>query len=252
MLCTLQRGVEEARDKMFSGEKLNITEDRAVLHVALRNRSNTPIVVDGVDVMPAVNEVLGRLRSFTEAVRNGDWKGFGGKRITDIVNIGIGGSDLGPLMATEALKPYAGPLKVHFVSNIDGTHLAETLKRVDPETTLFLVASKTFTTQETMTNARSAKAWVLKHFSDEAAVASHFAALSTNSKGVSEFGIDTKNMFEFWDWVGGRYSLWSAIGTSIALYIGMDNYEELLVCLALPPTACFPASPSGRFPCRLH
>lgn len=226
---SLQRGVEAARDKMFSGEKLNITEDRAVLHVALRNRSNTPIIVDGEDVMPKVNGVLGRLREFTEAVRNGVWKGFGGKAITDIVNIGIGGSDLGPLMATEALKPFAGALKVHFVSNIDGTHVAETLKLVDPETTLFLVASKTFTTQETMTNAKSAKSWLLDHFKDTKAVASHFAALSTNTKGVAEFGIDTKNMFEFWDWVGGRYSLWSAIGASIALYIGMDHYEELLV-----------------------
>eukprot|EP00038_Savillea_parva_P007441 m.170143 g.170143 ORF g.170143 m.170143 type:complete len:560 (-) comp13203_c0_seq1:92-1771(-) len=223
-----ERGVEAARDRMFSGEKINITEDRAVLHVALRNRDSTPIIVDGKDVMPEVNAVLKRIGSFVEAVRSGTWKGFSGKAITDVVNIGIGGSDLGPLMATEALKPFGGPLKVHFVSNIDGTHMAETLKTVDPETTLFLVASKTFTTQETMTNARSAKSWLLEKFKDEKAVASHFAALSTNSKGVSEFGIDTKNMFEFWDWVGGRYSLWSAIGTSIALYIGMDNYEELL------------------------
>lgn len=223
-----ERGVEAGRDAMFAGEKINVTEDRAVLHVALRNRSNTPVIVDGEDVMPKVNEVLSRIRKFTEEVRNGTWKGYTGKAITDVVNIGIGGSDLGPLMATEALKPFAGHLKVHFVSNVDGTHMAETLKPLDPETTLFLVASKTFTTQETMTNAKSAKAWLLEKAGDEAAVAKHFAALSTNSVGVAAFGIDTTNMFEFWDWVGGRYSLWSAIGTSIALYIGMDNYEELL------------------------
>eukprot|EP00040_Diaphanoeca_grandis_P019315 m.101945 g.101945 ORF g.101945 m.101945 type:complete len:558 (+) comp27368_c0_seq1:127-1800(+) len=220
--------VEEGRDAMMSGEKINFTEDRAVLHVALRNRSNTPIVVDGADVMPDVNETLGRMKKFTESVRSGEWKGFTGRAITDIVNIGIGGSDLGPLMVTEALKPYAGNLKVHFVSNVDGTHMAETLKKVSPETTLFLVASKTFTTQETITNANSAKAWLLATHKDEKSVASHFAALSTNAEGVSAFGINTDNMFGFWDWVGGRYSFWSAIGTSIALYIGFDNFEKLL------------------------
>jgi len=220
--------VEGGRDAMFSGEKINTTEDRAVLHVALRNRSNKPIMVDGKDVMPEVNDVLAKMRVFTESVRTGGWKGFTGKAITDVVNIGIGGSDLGPLMVTEALKPYAGSITPHFCSNIDGTHIAEILKKVDAETTLFLVASKTFTTQETMTNAETAKAWLLERFKDDSAVAKHFAALSTNAAGVGAFGIDTKNMFGFWDWVGGRYSLWSAIGTSIALVIGMDNFEELL------------------------
>eukprot|EP00041_Stephanoeca_diplocostata_P016988 m.337419 g.337419 ORF g.337419 m.337419 type:complete len:564 (-) comp20550_c0_seq1:258-1949(-) len=223
-----ERGVEDGRDAMFRGDRINITEDRAVLHTALRNRSNTPVLVDGVNVMPEVNATLDRVRKFTEDVRNGVWKGFTGKTITDIVNIGIGGSDLGPLMVTEALKPYAGKLSMHFVSNIDGTHMAETLKKVSPETTLFLVASKTFTTQETMTNAASAKAWLLEALKDDSAVAKHFAALSTNADGVAKFGINTDNMFGFWDWVGGRYSLWSAIGTSIALYIGMDNFEQLL------------------------
>ena len=213
---------------MFAGEKINCTEDRAVLHIALRNRSNTPIIVDGKDVMPEVNAVLAKMKQFCERVIGGEWKGYTGKTITDVVNIGIGGSDLGPYMVTEALKPYKNHLNMHFVSNVDGTHIAETLKTLNPETTLFLVASKTFTTQETMTNAHSARDWFLKSAGDEAHVAKHFAALSTNGKAVSEFGIDTANMFEFWDWVGGRYSLWSAIGLSIALSIGFDNFEQLL------------------------
>jgi glucose-6-phosphate isomerase len=215
-------------EKMFSGEKINFTENRAVLHIALRNRSNRAIYVDGTDVMPAVNAELAKMKAFCEKVRSGEWKGYTGKAITDVVNIGIGGSDLGPLMVCEALKPYGSKLNVHFVSNVDGTHIAETLKKINPETTLFLIASKTFTTQETMTNAQTARAWFLKSANDETAVAKHFAALSTNSKAVAEFGIDTKNMFGFWDWVGGRYSLWSAIGLSIALFIGFENFEELL------------------------
>jgi len=215
-------------EKMFSGEKINFTENRAVLHIALRNRSNRAIYVDGTDVMPAVNAELAKMKAFCEKVRSGEWKGYTGKAITDVVNIGIGGSDLGPLMVCEALKPYGSKLNVHFVSNVDGTHIVETLKKINPETTLFLIASKTFTTQETMTNAQTAKAWFLKSANDETAVAKHFAALSTNSKAVSEFGIDTQNMFGFWDWVGGRYSLWSAIGLSIALFIGFENFEELL------------------------
>lgn len=213
---------------MFSGEAINQTEGRAVLHTALRNRSNQPVMVDGEDVMPAVNAVLEKIESFTNRVIEGDWKGYTGKAITDVVNIGIGGSDLGPYMVTEALAPYKNHLNLHFVSNVDGTHIAETLKKVDPETTLFLIASKTFTTQETMTNAHSARDWFLESAQDEAHVAKHFAALSTNAKSVSEFGIDTENMFEFWDWVGGRYSLWSAIGLSIALSVGYDNFVELL------------------------
>lgn len=214
---------------MFGGEKINVTENRAVLHLALRNRTNRPIYVDGQDVMPEVNRVLDKMRIFSEAVRTGDWRGYSGKTITDVVNIGIGGSDLGPKMATTALKPYHKPdLRTHFVSNVDGTDLVETLKSLSPETTLFLVASKTFTTQETMTNAHSAREWFLAEAKDKAAVAKHFVALSTNTEGVAEFGIDTDNMFEFWDWVGGRYSLWSAIGLSIALSVGMDNFEALL------------------------
>ena len=213
---------------MFSGEKINRTENRAVLHVALRNRSNTPILVDGKDVMPEVNAVLEKMETFSEAIISGEWKGYTGKAITDVVNIGIGGSDLGPYMVTEALRPYKNHLNMHFVSNVDGTHIAEVLKKVNPETTLFLVASKTFTTQETMTNAHSARDWFLKAAGDEKHVAKHFAALSTNAKAVGEFGIDTANMFEFWDWVGGRYSLWSAIGLSIVLSIGFDNFVELL------------------------
>ncbi|EJF9040326.1 glucose-6-phosphate isomerase [Escherichia coli] len=213
---------------MFSGEKINRTENRAVLHVALRNRSNTPILVDDKDVMPEVNAVLEKMKTFSEAIISGEWKGYTGKAITDVVNIGIGGSDLGPYMVTEALRPYKNHLNMHFVSNVDGTHIAEVLKKVNPETTLFLVASKTFTTQETMTNAHSARDWFLKAAGDEKHVAKHFAALSTNAKAVGEFGIDTANMFEFWDWVGGRYSLWSAIGLSIVLSIGFDNFVELL------------------------
>eukprot|EP00057_Strongylocentrotus_purpuratus_P001768 XP_001201424.2 PREDICTED: glucose-6-phosphate isomerase [Strongylocentrotus purpuratus] len=222
------RDLEGARDRMFGGEKINFTEDRAVLHVALRNRSNTPILFNGKDVMTDVNEVLCRVRKFTESVRSGEWKGFSGKAITDAVNIGIGGSDLGPVMVTEALKPFGGPLKVHFVSNIDGTHLAEVLKKVNSETTIFIIASKTFTTQETITNATSAKNWFLETAKDPAHVAKHFVALSTNAEKVSAFGIDKNNMFGLWNWVNGRYSLWSAIGTSIALYVGMDNFEKLL------------------------
>lgn len=221
--------IEEWRDKMFAGEKINITENRAVLHTALRNRANTPVMVDGHDVMPDVNAVLTQMREFSDKVRNGSWTGYTGKRITDIVNIGIGGSDLGPVMVCDALKPYASPdLNVHFVSNIDGAHLMRALNACNPETTLFIVASKTFTTQETMTNARSARAWFLDAAKDNAHVAKHFVALSTNAKAVQDFGIDTANMFAFWDWVGGRYSLWSAIGLSIALYVGMDNFEDLL------------------------
>ncbi|GEA52872.1 glucose-6-phosphate isomerase [Vibrio inusitatus NBRC 102082] len=223
-----QTELKSAIDAMFSGETINKTEGRSVLHTALRNRSNTPVVVNGEDVMPAVNAVLEKIKSFTDRVIDGEWKGYTGKAITDVVNIGIGGSDLGPFMVTEALAPYKNHLNLHFVSNVDGTHIAETLKKVNPETTLFLVASKTFTTQETMTNAHSARDWFLAEAQDEAHVAKHFAALSTNGEAVSEFGIDTDNMFEFWDWVGGRYSLWSAIGLSIALGVGYDNFVELL------------------------
>ena len=218
----------EAIAAMFRGDKINRTEDRAVLHVALRNRSNTPIMVDGQDVMPQVNAVLAKMKAFCDKVISGQWTGYTGKAITDVVNIGIGGSDLGPYMVTEALKPYKNHLNMHFVSNVDGTHIAETLKSLDPETTLFLVASKTFTTQETMTNALSAREWFLHSAHEQAHVAKHFAALSTNASAVAAFGIDTANMFEFWDWVGGRYSLWSAIGLSIALSIGFDNFEQLL------------------------
>lgn len=224
-----QQGVMGRAKKMYSGEKINGSEDRAVLHVALRNQSNTPILVDGVDVMPEVNETLARIKTFTEKVRSGEWKGHTGKSISSIVNIGIGGSDLGPVMACSALKPYAKrDLAMNFCSNIDGTHIAEILKECDPETTLFLIASKTFTTQETMTNAGTAKKWILDAFGgDASSIAKHFAALSTNSAAVSAFGIDTNNMFGFWDWVGGRYSLWSAIGTPIALSIGFDNWMEM-------------------------
>ena len=223
-----ESALDEAINAMFTGEKINRTENRAVLHTALRNRSNTPVYVDGKDVMPEVNAVLAKMSAFCERVISGEWKGYTEKAITDVVNIGIGGSDLGPYMVTEALRPYKNHLNMHFVSNVDGTHIAETLKKVNPETTLFLVASKTFTTQETMTNANSARDWLLAAAKDNSAVAKHFAALSTNGKAVAAFGIDTNNMFEFWDWVGGRYSLWSAIGLSIALSIGFDNFEELL------------------------
>ena len=224
-----EANIESWRDKMFAGEKINITENRAVLHTALRNRSNKPVYVDGKDVMPEVNAVLKHMREFSDKVRSGDWKGYTGKRITDIVNIGIGGSDLGPVMACQALKPYASPdLNIHFVSNIDGAHLMLALEKCKAETTLFIVASKTFTTQETMTNALSARTWFLSAAKEDAFVAKHFVALSTNAKAVTEFGIDTANMFAFWDWVGGRYSLWSAIGLSIAIYVGMDNFEDML------------------------
>ncbi|XP_077284271.1 glucose-6-phosphate isomerase [Arctopsyche grandis] len=222
------RGVEGARDAMFSGQKINFTENRAVLHIALRNRTRKEIIVDGKNVVPDVNAVLEHMKEFSEQVISGQWKGYTGKSITDVVNIGIGGSDLGPLMVTEALKPYAKGLNVHFISNIDGTHAAETFKKLNPETALFIIASKTFTTQETITNATSAKDWFLSAVKDPAAVAKHFVALSTNAEKVTAFGIDPKNMFGFWDWVGGRYSLWSAIGLSIALYIGYDNFEQLL------------------------
>ena len=216
-------------ERMFAGDRINFTERRAVLHTALRNRSDRAVEVDGEDVMPRVHRVLDQMRTFSDAVRSGEHRGHTGKPIADIVNIGIGGSDLGPVMVTEALKPYwQDNLRAHFVSNIDGTHLVETLKGLNPETTLFCVASKTFTTQETITNATSARGWLLDVLKDDSAVAKHFVALSTNEKGVGEFGIDTDNMFEFWDWVGGRYSLWSGIGLPIALVIGMDNFEAML------------------------
>ncbi|MGD0464714.1 MAG: glucose-6-phosphate isomerase [Tepidisphaeraceae bacterium] len=221
--------LEEWRDRMFRGDKINITEDRAVLHIALRNRANRPILVDGQDVMPGVNAVLAHMRRFSDAIRSGQWKGYTGRPITDVVNIGIGGSDLGPVMVTEALKHYSKPgLRAHFVSNVDGTDIAEKLKVLKAETSLFIIASKTFTTQETLTNAQTARDWFLRAAKNPAAVAKHFVALSTNEKEVTQFGIDRQNMFEFWDWVGGRYSLWSAIGLSIAVNIGMDNFEQLL------------------------
>ena len=221
--------VTTARDAMFSGMKINVTENRAVLHIALRNRSNTPIMVDGQDVMPEVNAVLDKMRAFSTRIRSGEWKGFTGKCIRNIVNIGIGGSDLGPCMAYEALKPYTDRnLTVRFVSNVDATHLAESVRDLDAEETLFIIASKTFTTQETMTNAGSARAWCLETLKDEAAIASHFVAVSTNAEKVAKFGIDTRNMFEFWDWVGGRYSLTSAIGLSLMIAIGPDNFDQML------------------------
>jgi glucose-6-phosphate isomerase len=231
----LLRDLAEAVDlpgwirRMFAVDRINNTEQRSVLHIALRNRSNRPIYVDGKDVMPAVNDVLGRMQGFVASVRSGDWKGYTGERIVDVVNIGIGGSNLGPLMVCEALRPYQSEdLRVHFVSNVDGTHLAETVRGLDPATTLFVVASKTFTTMETMTNAASARAWLVDGLGEEAAVGRHFVAVSTNGPKVAEFGIDTRNMFGFWDWVGGRYSLWSAIGLPIALAVGMDRFDELL------------------------
>ncbi|MBU1002299.1 MAG: glucose-6-phosphate isomerase [Proteobacteria bacterium] len=230
LLMDLARSSEvpERTQAMFAGQKINTTEDRAVLHVALRNRANTPIKVDGEDVMPGVNAVLQKMRSFTQAVRSGKWTGYTGRPVADVVNIGIGGSDLGPLMVTTALAHYADGPRAHFVSNVDGTHMAETLKRLNPETTLFIVASKTFSTQETILNATTARTWFLEAAGNKKHVAKHFVALSTNTPAVAEFGIDTANMFEFWDWVGGRFSLCSAIGLIIALSVGMDRFEELL------------------------
>ncbi|MBI5936679.1 MAG: glucose-6-phosphate isomerase [Betaproteobacteria bacterium] len=224
-----ESSVEAKRDGMFNGDKINLTEQRAVLHTALRNRGDRPVKVDGEDVMPAVRRVLAQMREFSEAVRAGRWRGYSGKSITDVVNIGIGGSDLGPVMVCQALAPYSRPsLRAHFVSNVDPSHLHDTLQGLDPETTLFIVASKTFTTQETLTNARAARKWLLNKAHDESAVAKHFVAVSTNEIEVRRFGIDPDHMFEFWDWVGGRYSLWSAIGLPIAVHIGMDNFEALL------------------------
>jgi len=231
LLLSLAKEVDLAKgiQAMFTGEKINETEGRAVLHTALRNFSSRPVLNDGVDVMPAVRKVLTQIKDFSNAVHSGQWKGFTGKAVKQIVNIGIGGSDLGPFMVTEALKPYkVEGIESYFVSNVDGTHIAETLKKLNPEETLFLVASKTFTTQETMTNAHTARNWFLDHAKDEKHIARHFVALSTNEKEVVKFGIDQKNMFEFWDWVGGRYSLWSAIGLSISLSIGYNNFEDLL------------------------
>jgi glucose-6-phosphate isomerase len=225
----VETGLKDAIDAMFAGEKINGTEGRAVLHTALRNRSNDPVFFEGENVMPSINMVLNQMKAFADQVSSGKWLGYTQKPIRSLVNIGIGGSDLGPVMVTEALKPYQNPaLDIYFVSNVDGTHIAEVLKKIDPETTLFFIASKTFTTQETMTNAHTARNWFLEHAGDEKAVARHFVALSTNEKGVTEFGIDPKNMFAFWDWVGGRYSLWSAIGLPIACAIGFDNFEKLL------------------------
>jgi len=224
-----EMGVPDAIDRMFAGCKINETEGRAVLHVALRNRANTPIYVDGRDVMPQVNAVLEKMRVFSERVSSGQWRGYTGERITDIVNIGIGGSDLGPLMVTECLRPYARQgIAVHFVSNVDGTHISETLKRLRQETTLFLISSKSFSTQETMTNAFTARQWFLEKARDPASISRHFVAISTEVERVEAFGIHRDNMFVFWDWVGGRYSLWSAIGLSIACYIGFENFVELL------------------------
>ena len=221
--------LQEAIEAMFAGEKINETEGRAVLHTALRKQDDEPVMIDGRDVMPEVREVLSRMRSFSEQILNGSWRGFTGKRIDTIVNLGIGGSDLGPVMVTEALRPYwQEGMSVHFVSNVDGTHIAETLRQVDPETTLFMIASKSFTTQETMTNAFTARRWFLEVAKEEAHIARHFIALSTNEQGVRDFGIDPANMFGFWDWVGGRYSLTSAIGLSIACTIGFDHFEQLL------------------------
>jgi glucose-6-phosphate isomerase len=222
-------GIKEAIVSMFAGEKINETEGRAVLHTALRNFSGHPVLSDGKDIMPDVRSVLSQMKNFCDNIHSGAWKGYTGKKIKYIVNIGIGGSDLGPVMVTEALRPYwVNGIETYFVSNVDGTHIAETLKKVTADETLFLIASKTFTTQETMTNAHTARNWFLQYAKDEAYIAKHFAALSTNEKEVVKFGIDKANMFEFWDWVGGRYSLWSAIGLSIALTIGYDNFEQLL------------------------
>jgi glucose-6-phosphate isomerase len=221
--------LEGWRERMLAGLPINATEHRAVLHTALRNRGEAPVLVDGQDVMPAIRTVLQRIATFTDQVRSGGWRGHTGQTISDVVNIGIGGSDLGPRMAVKALEPYArDDLRVHFVANVDPQDLALTLRRLDPARTLFVIASKTFTTQETMTNARSARAWLIEHLKDEAAVARHAVAVSTNAQEVAGFGIDTANMFGFWDWVGGRYSMWSAIGLPIALAVGFDRFAELL------------------------
>ena len=219
----------EAINEMFCGEHINVTENRSVLHTALRNQNKEPVLVNGKDVMPAIRTELDKMKLFTDKVRSGKWLGFSGKRITDLVNIGIGGSDLGPKMVCEALRYYGSPdFNVHFVSNVDGTHIAETLKNLDPETTLFIIASKTFTTQETMTNAHSARDWFLRSGGNAENISSHFVAVSTNENAVTDFGIDPANMFVFWNWVGGRYSLWSAIGLPIMCYVGYDNFQELL------------------------
>ncbi len=230
LLCDLahEQGLKEALKQMFEGAPINATEGRAVLHTALRNRGNQPVMVDGEDVMPEVNRVLEQMKIFSSNLLNGNWKGYSGKSIENIVNIGIGGSDLGPYMVTEALKPYWKNITPHFVSNVDGTHITEALKNLNPETTLFIIASKTFTTQETMTNAETARAWFLEKTNGKGNVARHFVAVSTNQKAVIEFGIAPENMFVFWDWVGGRYSLWSSIGLSIACTIGFENFEKLL------------------------
>jgi glucose-6-phosphate isomerase len=224
-----ETSVKDAIEKMFAGDRINETENRAVLHTALRNRGNTPVYINGKNVMPEVNAVLKKMNDFSGQVISGQWKGYAGKKISDIVNIGIGGSDLGPVMVTECLRPYANEgLSVHFVSNVDGTHISETLKKLHPETTLFMIASKTFTTQETMTNAFTARQWFLYHVKEDKHIARHFVAISTNTEKVEAFGIDKQNMFIFWDWVGGRYSLWSAIGLSVACFIGFENFTELL------------------------
>ena len=231
LLCELaeESKLAEWRERMFSGDKINNTEGRAVLHTALRNISGEPVHVDGEDIMPGIRAVIEKMETFSEKVRGGSWKGFSGKIISDVVNIGIGGSDLGPKMVYEALKPYHHKkLNVHFVSNIDGAHIEEVLEKISPETTLFIVSSKTFTTQETLSNAHVARNWILQATEDETAISKHFVAVSTNKKAVTEFGIDTANMFEFWDWVGGRYSLWSAIGLSTVIAVGSDNFDKLL------------------------
>lgn len=220
--------LQDAITKQISGDLINVTEQRSVLHTALRNKSNSPVIVNGQDIMPEINAVLNRMQIFTEKVRSGEWKGYTGKSITDIVNIGIGGSDLGPVMVVEALKYYNTKLNIHFVSNVDGTHIIETMKHLNMETTLFIIASKTFTTQETMTNANTARVLFLEKAVDESFVSKHFVAVSTNKDLVTQFGIDTANMFGFWDWVGGRYSLWSAVGLPIALVLGFDKFDELL------------------------
>ncbi len=231
LLCELaeESNLSEWRERMFNGDKINNTEARAVLHTALRNVSGEPVYVDGEDIMPRIQAVIKKMETFSEKIRGGSWKGFSGKAISDVVNIGIGGSDLGPKMVYEALKPYHHKkLNVHFVSNIDGAHIEDVLEKISPETTLFIVASKTFTTQETLSNAHVARNWVLQSTEDKTAIRKHFVAVSTNKKAVTEFGIDTANMFEFWDWVGGRYSLWSAIGLSTVIAIGSDNFNKLL------------------------